>query len=61
MGFGESVNDGLLDIADNKYPMRNFAIHALFVRYTRNMGKLSNSDKKLLQIKHDHIILMEQV
>ena len=60
VGFGESVDDALWDMADNQSPMRNFAIHALFDRYTRNMGKWSDDDKKLLQIEHDHVVNMEK-
>ena len=60
VGFGESVNDALWDMADNQSPMRNFAIHALFDRYTRNMGKWSDDDKRLLQIEHDHVMTMEK-
>ena len=53
VGFGESVDDALWDMADGQSPVRNFAIHALFDRYTRNMGKWSDSDRKLLQIEYD--------
>ena len=60
VGFGESVSDALWDMADNQSPIRDFAIHALFDRYTRNMGKWSDGDKKLLQIEHEHIIMMEK-
>ena len=60
VGFGESVNDALWDMADNQSPMRNFAIHALFDRYAGNIVQWSDNDKNLLQIEHDYVISMEK-
>ena len=60
VGFGESVNDALWDMEDSQSQIRNFAIHALFERYTRNMGKWSDIDKNLLQIEHDYVMSMEK-
>ena len=37
-GFGESLKDAFWDMANSQSPIRNFATHALFERYTRNMG-----------------------
>jgi len=59
-GFGKTVNDALWDMAESQYPVRNFAIHALYDRYTKNMGNWSEEDRTLLLIEHDHTISIEK-
>jgi len=59
-GFGETVNDALWNMAESQYPVRNFAIHALYDRYTKNMGNWSEEDRKLLFIEHDHTVSIEK-